>query len=85
MVAAARYELAMEKNIYLPTMNWSEPDLVETFSLFKQRMNLYFNVQHNKNDKKLDKVLLSIGLPGLQIYNSWTLSGSENTIENVWC
>ena len=34
--------------------------------------------------KKLDTVLLSIGLPGLQIYNSWTLSGSENTIENVW-
>ena len=55
----------MEKNIYLPTMNWSEPDLVEAFSLFKQRMNLYFNVQHIKNEKKLDTVLLSIGLPGL--------------------
>ena len=74
----------MEKNIYVPTMNWSEPDLVETFSLFKQRMNLYFNVHNIKNDKKLDTVLLSIGLPGLQIYSSWTLSGSENTIENVW-
>ena len=65
-------------------MNWSEPDLVDTFSLFKQRMNLYFNVHNIKNDKKLDTMLLSIGLPGLQIYNSWTLSGSENTIENVW-
>ena len=41
----------MEKNIYLLTMNWSEPDLVETFSLFKQRMNLYFNVQNIKNEK----------------------------------
>ena len=48
-------------------MNWSEPDLVDTFSLFKQRMNLYFNVHNIKNDKKLDTVLLSIGLPGLQI------------------
>ena len=41
----------MEKNIYLPTMNWSEPDLVEAFSLFKQQMNLYFNVQNIKNEK----------------------------------
>ena len=73
----------MEKNIYLPTMNWSEPDLVDAFSLFKQRIYLYFNVQYIKNAIKLDTVLLSIGLPGLQIYNSWTLSGSENTIENV--
>ena len=73
----------MEKNIYLTTMNWSEADMVEAFSLFKQRMNLYFNAQNIKNDKKMDTVLLSIGLPGLQIYNYWTLSGSENTIENV--
>ena len=65
-------------------MNWSEPDLVEALSLFKQRMNVYFNVQNIKNDKKLDTVLLSVGLPGLQINKSWTLSGSENTIENVW-
>ena len=32
----------------------------------------------------LKTVSLSIGLPGLQINNSWTLSGSVNTIENVW-
>ena len=65
-------------------MDWNAPDMVEAFSLFKQRMNLYFNVQAVKSERKLDTVLLSIGLKGLQIYNSWTLSGSDNNIETVW-
>ena len=69
---------------YLPSMDWNAPDMVEAFLLFKQRMNLYFNVQAVNSERKLDTVLLSIGLKGLQIYNSWTLSGSDNNIETVW-
>ena len=49
-----------------------------SLSLFKQQMNLYFTVHNIRN------WIQYIGLPRLQIYNSWTLSESDNTIENEW-
>ena len=36
--------------------------MVEVFLLFKQRINLYFNVENVKNGEKFDAVLLSIVL-----------------------
>ena len=60
------------------------PDLLETFELFQQQIQLYFSVGNIKIDKQLDNLLLALGANGLQIYNSWSLDSSENNTDNVF-
>ncbi len=67
----------------IPKMDWDAPDLSETFAMFKQQMQLYFSVRNIDADKQLDTVLLSIGIQGLKLYNSWSLEAADKTIDNV--
>lgn len=67
----------------IPKMDWDAPDLSETFAMFKQQMQLYFSVRNIDADKQLDTVLLSIGIQGLKLYNSWSPEAADKTIANV--
>ena len=61
----------------LPTMDWQSPNIAETFTLFKQRLELYFVVKHTPDEEKVPTLLLSSGEEGLKRYNSWTLTNAQ--------
>ena len=74
----------MSDHIIKPCMDWNDPDLPETFTLFQQQIRLYLSVRNIKIDEQLDNLLLALGANGLQIYNSWSLDSSENNTDNVF-
>lgn len=52
---------------HLPMMNWSDPDLSEAMSLFKQKMNLYMEDEEITDaGKQARKICRGIGDEGLK-------------------
>ena len=58
-------------------MDWSVPNLAETFKLFKQRIELYFLAKHIAIADQVVHILLQVGDEGLRRYNSWTMSEED--------
>ena len=67
----------MSEQFTAPLMNWKAEDQAEAFRIFKQRIELYFNVKSIKDEKKAPSILLAVGEEGLKRYNSWTLTEEE--------
>ena len=59
-------------------MDWTTPNLVKIFKLFKQWIGLYFIV--NKKKKGLSNILLQVGDEGLKWYNSWMLMKKKRKV-----
>lgn len=62
----------------VPSMDWTSPNLLDTFNMFEQRIALFF--QTKKVTAAADKVahvLLQIGEEGLKRFNAMTLSEDE--------
>ena len=58
-----------------PCMNWEAQDLPDEFARFKQYCNLVFQGPYNEkpDEAKASFILLWIGRPGIDIYNSWNI------------
>ena len=71
---------------YLPTMNWSDPDLNESMSLFKQKMTLYIEDEEIMDKtKQARKICLGIGDQGLRRCNASGLTEQQKrSPENLW-
>ncbi len=69
-----------------PRMDWSDTvDQAGSFSLFKQKCELYFSVKSIPKEKQVDHILLFAGEEGLKKYNSWDLSNEEeNDPDEIW-
>ena len=73
----------MSEQFTAPLMNWKAEDQAEAFRIFKQRIELYFNVKSIKDEKKVPSILLAVGEEGLKRYNSWTLTEEERKQPDV--
>ena len=69
----------------VPRMDWSKGNQAETFALFKQRLQLYFNVKNIKADQQAAHLLLLVGEEGLARYNAWNLPPEQkNDLKQIW-
>ena len=50
----------------VPKMDWGSSNPAESFKLFKQRLELYFQVMKTKDEEKVPILLLAVGEVGLQ-------------------
>ena len=64
---------------HVPRMDWSVPNVAETFKLFKQRIELYFKAKRIEIADQVVHILLQVGDEGLRRYNSWTVSEEDKT------
>ena len=63
---------------YLPTMNWSDPDLNEAMSLFKQKMTLYIEAEEITDETKHARMFCcSIGEQRLRHRNASGLTEKQ--------
>ena len=71
-----------------PCMNWEAQDLPDEFARFKQYCNLVFQGPYNKkpDEEKASFILLWIGRPGIDIYNScsWNEPGDKDKPNEIW-
>lgn len=68
-----------------PTMDWSKPDRVATYKLFKQKAQMYFEAKDIKKGKQVSHILLMTGDEGFRMFNSWGLSTDDaKDPEKVW-
>ena len=69
---------------HLPTMNWSDPDLSEAISLFKQKMSLYLEDEEITDaDKQARKICRGIGDEGLKRLNASGLSKRDKKVPDM--
>ncbi|XP_030851766.1 uncharacterized protein K02A2.6-like [Strongylocentrotus purpuratus] len=68
---------------HIPRMDWGAPNLAEAFRMFRQRLSLYFLAKHTPKEDEVPIILLAAGEEGLQRYNCWTLSESEQTAKII--
>ena len=62
----------------MPTMDWSDPDLSEAFSLFKHKMSLYLEEEEITDAAKQARTIcLGVGDEGLKRLNDSGLSDAE--------
>ena len=61
----------------MPTFDWKTDNMAENFRLFKQRMNLFFQVKKVKDEDKPAMILLATGNEGLRRFNCWNLSEDD--------
>ena len=61
----------------IPKMDWSSPNIAESFRMFRQRINLYFKVKHTPQADQVPTILLAVGEEGLRRYNCWTLTEEQ--------
>lgn len=71
---------------HLLTMNWSDPDLSEAISLFKEKMALYLEDEEISDEhKQARKICRGIGDEGLQRLNANGLSEDDKKVPaNLW-
>lgn len=71
---------------HLPMMNWSDPDLSEAMSLFKQKMNLYLEDEEITDaEKQARKICRGIGDEGLKRLNASGLSdANKREPDTLW-
>ncbi|PIK45946.1 hypothetical protein BSL78_17195 [Apostichopus japonicus] len=62
----------------VPKMDWNSSNQGESFKLFKQRLELYFQIKKITGADQVPILLLAVGEEGLQRYNSWTLTVEES-------
>ncbi|PIK37302.1 hypothetical protein BSL78_25862 [Apostichopus japonicus] len=62
----------------VPKMDWNSSNQGESFKLFKQRLELYFQIKKITGADQVPILLLAVGEEGLQRYNSWTLTAEES-------
>ena len=55
----------------LPIMDWKSPNIPQTFKLFRQKMELYYIVKKCTEQEKFANLLLGVGDPGIEKYNSF--------------
>jgi len=60
-----------------PKMDWSTPDQISTFKLFKQLTELFFKIKTVDVKSQVDNILFSVGEEGIRIFNSWTLTTAD--------
>ena len=66
-------------------MDWDSPTFGETFKIFKQRLDLYFQIKKIEGDKQVPIILLSAGEEGLQRYHSWNLTATQRKEpDTIW-
>lgn len=67
-------------------MNWSEPDLSEAISLFKQKMSLYLEDEEISDEhKQAREICRGIEDEGLQRLNASGLSEDDKKVPaNLW-
>ena len=72
--------MAFSSAVSAPQMDWEAPDIVATFSRFKQKCELMFcSVLKSANDEeRASYLLLWVGEQGLDKYNSWTFEEEED-------
>ena len=69
---------------HLPTMNWSDPDLSEAISLFRQKMCLYLDDEEIEDEaKQARKICRGIGDEGLKRMNASGLSDDDKKKPDV--
>ena len=61
----------------IPYMDCQSSNLVETFKLFKQRLELYFVVNKIKIEGQVNYILLRVGNEGLKKCKTWLLTEEE--------
>ncbi len=67
-------------------MDRSNPDTAGAFSLFKQRMQMFFRLKKIDKELQVDHLLLTAGEQGLKSFNSWTdmSNGDKKNPDKVW-
>ena len=60
-----------------PTLNWMSPNLPESYKLFEQKCNIYFDIKNTPVEKQVSYILFFTGDEGLRRYNSWGLSEED--------
>ena len=69
----------------LPTMDWGAPNLTDAFNLFKQKVELYFQIKNIEGENQIAYILRGVDDEGLKRYNSWTLTDAEKKKpEEIW-
>ena len=60
----------------IPSMRWESDNLPEEFASFRQYCELFFGGPYSAKSAKeqCSYILLWIGRPGVDIYNSWTFA-----------
>ena len=58
-------------------VDWTTPNLAETFKILNQRMELYLIVNKIKAKQQVSNILLKVGDEELKRYNSLTLTRKE--------
>ena len=58
-------------------MDWTMPNTVADFKMFRERLELYFQVRGITESKQVPLFLLQVGEEGLEWYNTWTLTDEQ--------
>ena len=66
-----------------PRLDWTAANLPETFQLFKQRCQIYFDIKDIKVEKQVSHILFFTGNEGLRRYNSWGLTDVDKSKPKV--
>ena len=72
-------------DIRTPVMDWSRPDRIAAYKLFRQKAVMYFECKEVSDAKQVSYILLMMGDEGLSMYNSWDMSEEDSkSPEAVW-
>jgi hypothetical protein len=69
--------------IKAPVMDWTKPDRVGSYKLFKQKVQMYFQAKSVHADRQVSHILLLTGDEGLAMFNSWDLSDDDQKKADV--
>ncbi len=71
--------MAFSSAVSAPQMDWEAPDIVATFSRFKQNLELMFSsvLKTDNDEERASYLLLWAGEQGLDKYNSWNFEEEE--------
>ena len=61
----------------IPTFDWNCNNAAEAFKLFRQSLELYFQVKEVKKELQVPTLLLALGTEGLKRFNSWSLTDAQ--------
>ena len=68
-----------------PVMDWSQKNLTEAFQLWKQKMNIYFQINGKKGEEQIPYILKASNDEGLRRYNTFQFTEEEKKDpKNIW-
>ena len=71
--------------VEIPTMDWKAKNLPDAFKLWKQRMEIYFQIVALEEDQKVPYILQGSSIEGIRRYNTFTLTEAQKKVPaEIW-